>query len=746
MSNIAGFSTGTVSDLTIEAVKGWSTGRLNKFLKARLKNIDVHINTITETQQVDGDSFLDLTAIDFERWGIPGEPAKKIKRLIKEIQEEQPGAIELERARLSINFLLDLTDKSPITLIPFVSRPQIEEKLCKILNQNLSNMTPKPMPRTQDYCGIVISGGSGIGKTRIGFEISKIAERNKAIKKLKDRANATFEHIYINMDEIKSLLGPGLDDDVNNKYDRIPEHITKASILLKKLIVIYFLTKVWSSDKIKKCIDLMPNSIKYDQVIKLIYKEKKLDDSITLILVLQIDEFQTGNYWTTTLLRIIKSILVQVNYKTLIIPICTGTTPSKIENLDDSAFNITQYGMKNINLSPMNFEDSMSLFDGFTTHYYGNSDILPEEDERFYRCVVNSIRGIPVIIEIAVTTLAHLGENEKMKKAFQNYDVAKKYWENIKDCVKDKYSKKHWLLSLHNEDNIMKLLYYIHIQKFVTKTDQLNSCTIEGVETSGLIYLEETIEDDKFIPRAPLILITVLVDFFNLHKFFDTILLNPFILINQDNFSDFILRIHHATYGLMIRTGIRSITLREIYGQHIIGPKEVLNHRIHVDTIEYHEQPPLIPKNSSKSKFTKPDLNRKHITVMYSKSIDKRKYREIDVTLDKFIIKLRKRISSANAILPHADEQYKCSEALKSEYRVHNEKTGELSIDTVKKEVEKANATGAERFVIVTPKRFEDDEQNIPEDCAIISGINFVNFIIIYADLVARISAELIDD
>ena len=86
MSNIAGSSTGAVSDLTIEAVKGWSTGQLNEFLKARLKNFDAHINTITETQQVDGDSFLDSTAVDFERWGILGGPAKKIERLIKEIQ------------------------------------------------------------------------------------------------------------------------------------------------------------------------------------------------------------------------------------------------------------------------------------------------------------------------------------------------------------------------------------------------------------------------------------------------------------------------------------------------------------------------------------------------------------------------------------------------------------------------------------------------------------------------------------
>jgi len=91
MSNVPGSSTGVVPNLinlTIEAVKGWSTGQLNEFLKANLKNIDDHINTVTEIQKVDGDSFLDLTVVDLERWGIPGGPAKKFERLIKEIREK----------------------------------------------------------------------------------------------------------------------------------------------------------------------------------------------------------------------------------------------------------------------------------------------------------------------------------------------------------------------------------------------------------------------------------------------------------------------------------------------------------------------------------------------------------------------------------------------------------------------------------------------------------------------------------
>ncbi|CAB4436437.1 unnamed protein product [Rhizophagus irregularis] len=110
MSNVAGSSTGAVSDLTIEVVKGWSTGRLNEFLKARLKDIDVHIDTITDTQKVDGDSFLELAAVDFERWGVPGGPAKKIERLIKEIQgAHQP--LEPNRKRLKTSEALKKTWK-----------------------------------------------------------------------------------------------------------------------------------------------------------------------------------------------------------------------------------------------------------------------------------------------------------------------------------------------------------------------------------------------------------------------------------------------------------------------------------------------------------------------------------------------------------------------------------------------------------------------------------------------------------
>jgi hypothetical protein len=204
----------------------------------------------------------------------------------------------VKRARLSIDSLSDLkriisADGSPITFIPFVARPQIEEKICEVININLLNMFDIISPRTQDYRGIVISGGSGTGKTRIGFEINNIVERNGTTKELKDQLDATFEHIYINMDEIKNLLGSGLDDDINNRYPRISEHINQADKFIIILILIYFFTKAWTKKKIQNVMELMgfPGDSKgydYDEVIALIRREKMMNTSTTLILVLQI--------------------------------------------------------------------------------------------------------------------------------------------------------------------------------------------------------------------------------------------------------------------------------------------------------------------------------------------------------------------------------------------------------------------------------------------------------------------------
>ena|SRR5688572_19331508 len=80
LSNVTTDST-SVSLLMVDKVKKLNSEQLNEYLKRRLKdtkNINKHVNTIT--------NFLDFTAEDFERWKIPGGPAKDIEKVINEIK------------------------------------------------------------------------------------------------------------------------------------------------------------------------------------------------------------------------------------------------------------------------------------------------------------------------------------------------------------------------------------------------------------------------------------------------------------------------------------------------------------------------------------------------------------------------------------------------------------------------------------------------------------------------------------
>lgn len=156
--------------------------------------------------------------------------------------------------------------------------------------------------------------------------------------------------------------------------------------------------------------------------------------------------------------------------------------------------------------------------------------------------------------------------------------------------MKRRYSKQNWLQSLGDDNNVILLLYFIHTQSVLSKQDEfLNSgFTIEDFEAGGLIYLEQYNGND-FIPRAPLILISVLVDYFDLSGIFDKLLLNPFNLLTEDTFPQFVLRMHQATYGLAFRLGIPTISFTEIYGGYSFCSKHFRACEIEVKQVEYYD-------------------------------------------------------------------------------------------------------------------------------------------------------------
>ena len=82
MSNI-------ISNISVEDVKKLNSEKLNEFLNGRLNNISNYIDIITINQQVDGLIFFDFIVTDFEKWRILSGLAKKIEKLIKNIQESK---------------------------------------------------------------------------------------------------------------------------------------------------------------------------------------------------------------------------------------------------------------------------------------------------------------------------------------------------------------------------------------------------------------------------------------------------------------------------------------------------------------------------------------------------------------------------------------------------------------------------------------------------------------------------------
>jgi len=73
---------------TVEHVKAWSREDIKAFLQNNKTGLDLEDGDIEilYNQRVKGSNFYDFTATDFERWGIPGGPAKEIEKLINKIQ------------------------------------------------------------------------------------------------------------------------------------------------------------------------------------------------------------------------------------------------------------------------------------------------------------------------------------------------------------------------------------------------------------------------------------------------------------------------------------------------------------------------------------------------------------------------------------------------------------------------------------------------------------------------------------
>ncbi|RGB41977.1 hypothetical protein C1646_253918 [Rhizophagus diaphanus] len=193
---------------TVEEINGWSRDRVKEFLQERRADLDLEGEDIDKiyTQRVKGSTFLDFTAVDFERWGVPGSPAKEIEKLISKIKGEQPvavlptkpiGVAINEAKKLFNDHSHDLIKVAKNTYEPYSAfiasdknkyKESIDKKNIPVINGRpnllLHNLPEEGEKGLTDYDSFkkhvaeslprgdktIILGTSGCGKTRLCFE------------------------------------------------------------------------------------------------------------------------------------------------------------------------------------------------------------------------------------------------------------------------------------------------------------------------------------------------------------------------------------------------------------------------------------------------------------------------------------------------------------------------------------------------------------------------------------------------
>ncbi len=633
----------------------------------------------------------------------------------------------------------------------YVERAHIQEFIRNRIEVNLRAFE-KGSSRQNDYQGISISGGSGTGKTRHGFETINII---KDLKQIKDGGCKTI-HIFIQIFPESTLVyfdkRPPR-DQFTGRYPRNPSHVNSVGHYLALAIASYYFTKNYQQESLQYFKELAKSStFNLITVLQAIQQSCSIESRQKLLILLQLDEYQRDEYLIANILRYTSQLVANklvCDLKILIVPICTGTAPIKLREFDNPGhLSVTDYNVYDVHMSPMDIEKSLNFMDSVIDHKMKTSDEFTNPISRnnpLYRILVDAIKGIAVIMEEFAIELL------KMKSPLDSAEQAREIWKVLVEWAKKRYSLSNWLDSVggnkdaqDREDKkrkmaVLKLIFWIHTQKPIDKDTALDDSSVGDHEAGGLIFLEE-IDNTQYKAKAPLVLIASLVSHLKL-GFFDDIILDPFTRLDEESLPKFILHMHLITYRLADLLGIRQMTIEEIYFGCLLASNEMLSKTINIQpNVNYRSAPILKRKDYDDlmNPYTWNQLiDRKKVSVIADANNDK--VENVDVTTGRFIVLVRRRSNSSDSLTPHAEEQYKFSSAIESGFPVHETSVGEFTLDDFKKELKKATE-GCECFIVMTVKRFSHQVNELPSRVSgdlttrtgIVFGDRFLEFMGIY--------------
>jgi len=166
-------------------------------------------------------------------------------------------------------------------------------------------------------------------------------------------------------------------------------------------------------------------------------------------------------------------------------------------------------------------------------------------------------------------------------------------------------------------------------------------------------------------------------------------------------------------------------SLSEIYNHALSGQPDLINKIIDVQpNIQIRECPLMVNNN----KYCLSDVRK--VAVMNLSS--KQKIEQVDIASGQYIVMTQKRADSVDAFTPHVCEQYKWSSYLSSGLQIRDaqhasDTTVFTTTKTILVEHNKAKQYGMP-FVLLSPKEFKGDDQELPADVLHICGSKLLKF------------------
>ena len=541
-------------------------------------------------------------------------------------------------------FLLPWKERKAIDVANFASHVR---DWCEVLSvQGIST--------ARDVGYISICGASGVGKTRTGMQLPKL---------LKDSLPGCHViQTFCHADRMEQML---FDRPMLLEFHRPDDgqgsQAEAGRWLSRQLMSFYHPTTQWA--------DLpLPN---LTDILRKIRSMHSVPVNDSLVIFFQIDEFQHRLERCTHLLRYLGSLICatgsQSPFKatnTLLVPVFTGTWLGQLTLATE---------MINLEISLVGLdspEDAHGLFSDYLKDV--EPALIPRIDNYFHRHVLTMLGYVPnMIVTYARVFKAHPCD-------LANQEDYKGMWGRLELMIQPTYNA----MDLKDEHKKHLLCLWYFSTPVTPSYDLGNGYTIQRLMSSGVLFL--TPGEADFTVAVPLVIARIWSPHFHGNSFID-----PRAQLTEAGFPKFILKIHQLTYRMMglqadlyAQLGNRAAfkrerrtnsqgkvevltSLSEIYNHAIEGPKAILDRDLWI-------QPDI--KELSKQKGN---------PAVYG------------------LYETPDRSAGADAITPHAAEQYKSSMTFSQQGKVIA--GGKLTGSNVIRELNKT-FYGRDLLAIITPK------------------------------------------